>query len=326
MLNERTPTLWRDAGAVTQFKNFCNGVHGTGTEVRGNTSPALGHLEMSDGQSKYWCFTLNNYTDEEENSLQSWLAESSDYATYGYEIGEEGTPHLQGYFELHSKKRFTAVKSSLRSSGLERVHLERRRGTAQEASDYCHKESNKPGFFYGTISKSSQGKRNDLAALREDLLAKKPLLDIAQDHFGAFIRYQRGINAFRSVIADKRMWEMEVTVFWGKTGTGKTRRVFEEVGTKPLYCHPGGPWFDGYDGEEDVLFDEFSGSSFALPYLLRLLDRYPMQVPIKGGFVSFVPRRIWITANYAPEEWFTNAKAEHQAALMRRLTKVEEFL
>lgn len=280
---------------------------------------------MSDGQSKYWCFTLNNYTDEEENTLQQWLTESSDYATYGYEVGENGTPHLQGYFELHSKKRFTAVKSLLRGSGLERMHLERRQGTAQQASDYCHKESNKPGFFYGTISKSSQGKRNDLIALRDDLLAGHALSEIAQNHFGSFLRYQRGINAFRNVIATQRMWEMQVHVFYGKTGTGKTRKVYEQVGQEALYSHPGGSWFDGYDRQPNVLFDEFSGSYFALPYLLKLLDRYPMQVPIKGGFVSFVPRTIYITANYAPELWFPNARDEHVAALMRRITNIEEF-
>lgn len=280
---------------------------------------------MTDGQSKYWCFTLNNYTDAEEENLQQWFVNTTDYATYGYEIGESGTPHLQGYFELHSKRRFTVVKNLLRSIGLDRMHLERRQGSAQEASDYCHKEDNKPGFFYGTISKSCQGKRSDLIALREDLLAQVPMSVIAQEHFGSFLRYQRGINAFRNVIATKRMWEMQVSVFWGKTGTGKTRKVYE-LCPENLYSHPGGPWFDGYDGEEDVLFDEFSGSYFALPYLLKLLDRYPMQVPIKGGFVSFVPKRIWITSNYAPESWYASARPEHVAALMRRLTVVEEFI
>lgn len=296
--------------------------------MRGNTSPAHGHLEMSNGQSKYWCFTFNNYTDEDEESLKSWLTETTDYATYGYEVGDCGTPHLQGYFELHSKKRFTAIKSSLRGSGLERMHLERRAGTAQQASDYCHKESNKPGFFYGEISKSSQGARSDLIALRDDLLAGHALSEIAQNHFGSFIRYQRGINAFRNILAEQRTWQMEVHVFWGKTGTGKTRRVYAECesSSDTIFSHPGGPWFDGYDRQSAVLFDEFSGSYFALPYLLKLLDRYPMQVPIKGGFVSFVPRKIYITSNYPPEEWYASARSEHIAALMRRLTNVEEFI
>lgn len=297
------------------------------SEVRGNTRPALGHLEMSNDQSKYWCFTLNNYTDAEENTLQTWLRESASYATYGYEIGECGTPHLQGYLELEKRVRFATLKNKLSTCGLDRIHLERRKGNAQQASDYCHKESIKPGFFYGTLSKG-QGSRSDLIQLREDLLAQKPLHEIAQEHFGNFIRYQRGINAFRSIMAEQRNWQMEVHVFWGKTGTGKTRRVFAECASsgEAVYSHPGGPWFDGYDQQPVVLFDEFSGSYFALPYLLKLLDRYPMQVPIKGGFVSFIPRKIYITSNYAPESWYGSAKTEHVAALIRRLTNVEEFI
>lgn len=280
-------------------------------------------MSSSNAQTKYYCFTLNNYTSEEVAAFDQWGQALCSYYTYGRETGESGTPHLQGYIELNGKRRFSSLKRSLTEVGLERIHLEPRRGTSDEAADYCHKDGNYIEF--GQRSKSRQGRRSDLINLRDDLLAGHALVDIAQNHFAAFIRYQRGINAFRSVMASKRMWEMEVFVLWGKTGTGKTRRVFEEVGDRPLYCHPGGPWFDGYDGEEDVLFDEFSGSYFALPYLLKLLDRYPMQVPIKGGFVSFIPKRIWITANYPPNEWYATAKEEHVAALMRRLTDIQEF-
>lgn len=281
---------------------------------------------MSDGNSKYWCFTYNNYDAETEANLQSWLASNTTYATYGKEISGTGTPHLQGYFELESKRKHSTLKNKFRACGLSALHFELRLGSAQEASDYCHKEGQDPGFFHGTISRPQQGMRTDLNLLREDLLAQRPLREIAQEHFGAFIRYQRGINAFRSVMATQRMWPMEVFVLWGKTGTGKTRKVYETVGEEPLYSHPGGPWFDGYDGESNVLFDKFSGSYFALTYLLKLLDRYPMQVPIKGGFVSFVPRKIYITSNYPPEEWYPTAKPEHVAALIRRLTDVSEYL
>jgi len=203
------------------------------------------------------------------------------------------------------------------------MHFESRRGNSDQAAEYCQKDGNYTEF--GHRSKSRQGKRNDLVALREDLLAGHALEEIAQNHFGAFIRYQRGINAFRTIFAPKRDWQVEVHVFWGKTGTGKTRRVYQESEGKSLYSHPGGPWFDGYDRDEIVLFDEFSGSYFALPYLLKLLDRYEMRVPIKGGFVSFVPKRIYLTANYPPEEWYTGAKPEHVAAMMRRITLCEEL-
>lgn len=41
------------------------------------------------------CFTLNNYTEEEENSLKEF-ARTTDWMIFGHETGENGTPHLQG--------------------------------------------------------------------------------------------------------------------------------------------------------------------------------------------------------------------------------------
>lgn len=48
----------------------------------------------------YWTFTLNNYTAEEEGSMMDALAEQCIYLIVGKEVGEEGTPHLQGYLGL----------------------------------------------------------------------------------------------------------------------------------------------------------------------------------------------------------------------------------
>lgn len=124
-------------------------------------------------------------------------------------------------------------------------------------------------------------------------------------------------------MAVKRDWVTEVLVFWGRTGAGKTRLVHELA--TDLYIHPGGAWFDGYDGQADVLFDDFGGSDFRLPYLLKLLDRYQMTVPIKGGFVQWAPRRIFITSNIDPNNWYSGAFIEHQAALRRRITGIRHF-
>ena len=85
--------------------------------------------------SRNWCFTLNNYTAEDEARLASL---SCKYIVYGREVGESGTPHLQGYVEFNKGRKFEKVKSLLGDS----VHLEMRRGTSKEASDYCKKDGN----------------------------------------------------------------------------------------------------------------------------------------------------------------------------------------
>lgn len=112
-------------------------------------------------------------------------------------------------------------------------------------------------------------------------------------------------------------------VYWGRTGSGKTSAVFQNA--TRLWIYPGNGWFDGYDGHPQVLFDDFSGSEFKLPYLLKLLDRYPMQVPVKGDFVSWAPEEIYITSNLDPRCWFPNAHPEHVEAMFRRFTNVIRF-
>lgn len=147
--------------------------------------------------------------------------------------------------------------------------------------------------------------------------------DIADNHFTNFLRYQRGIVAYRFTKDKPRDFATEVHVYWGVTGSGKTKKVFDE--NSDVWVHAEGMWFDGYEGQEHVLFDDFHGGVFKLPYLLKLLDRYPMRVPIKGGFVQWKPKKIFITSNLDPKVWFSNAHPEHVAALERRFTEVIHF-
>jgi hypothetical protein len=84
-------------------------------------------------------------------------------------------------------------------------------------------------------------------------------------------------------------------------------------------------WFDGYDGHTAALLDDFAGkfSKFSLNNLLRLLDRYKVQFPIKGGYTFFQPRRIFLTTNIHPREWYDWTTREVQyPALSRRITRV----
>ena len=43
-------------------------------------------------------------------------------------------------------------------------------------------------------------------------------------------------------------------------------------------------WWDGYEGEKEVLIDEFWKDFYKYHELLRLLDRYPCKVEKKGGW------------------------------------------
>jgi hypothetical protein len=62
-------------------------------------------------------------------------------------------------------------------------------------------------------------------------------------------------------------------------------------------------FFDGYEGQEDVVIDEFYGW-ITRDLMCRLCDRYPFMVHTKGGMTNFYPKRVWITSNSPPDAWW----------------------
>lgn len=269
--------------------------------------------------AKHYCLTLNNPTDDDVARWNASFTEASSdikYVVYGREVGESGTPHLQGYVHFGSRHRLTHVKRVFGS----RVHAEITRGKPKQASDYCKKDGKYMEF--GELP-TGQGKRSDLASALLAIKSGSTRRDLIENHAVAYSRAYRVLNDAQTIFAPQRDWRPSVFVLYGETGTGKTKYAFNEAPAS--YFHPGGLWFDGYDGQPDVIFDDFGGSEFKLTYLLKLLDRYPMRVPVKGSFVSWVPKRIFITSNYSPKEWYPNAKDEHVKALFRRFEKVTYY-
>lgn len=121
----------------------------------------------------------------------------------------------------------------------------------------------------------------------------------------------------------------EIHWFYGATGTGKTHFAFEEnpdawVSSANLN------WFDGYDGQETVIFDDFRKEHCSFSWFLRLIDKYPLRVPIKGGFVDWVPKKIIVTCCRKPEDEFFNHDTkqvyEDIGQVLRRIDKVTEFI
>lgn len=92
-------------------------------------------------QSTRWCFTLNNPTPEENahlDELGSGLQRYGlRYLIIGREVGNSGTPHLQGFFISDSRLRLRSVRSLFG----ERGHYECARATSDRAADYCRKDN-----------------------------------------------------------------------------------------------------------------------------------------------------------------------------------------
>lgn len=150
-------------------------------------------------------------------------------------------------------------------------------------------------------------------------------------HPESYIRYYRGIEKLFGYLSQrtKRDWKTETLVYYGEPGTGKSRTAKEIADARGggVYYKTRGDWWDGYQGEESVIIDDFYGW---LKYdeILRLTDRYPLQVPIKGGFTEFLAKLIIITSNRPIREWYSGAWFTDISlrALMRRIDTYESWL
>lgn len=257
-------------------------------------------------RSRNWCFTLNN--PENDDIPRTWP--SVKYVVWQKEKGEAGTSHLQGYVIWASARTLSAVKDT---NG--QAHWGIREKPHEAARRYCMKEDTRVSgpWELGAPDeeKMGQGKRNDLMDIKKVIDTGASLQYLAENHFPVMAKHSRWIKEYIALRGkNKRNWPTFTTVIWGPTGTGKTRTVMEKAGPHAYWLKKPGHgqtvFFDNYDGEEDVVIDEFYGW---LPYdlLLRMCDRYPLLVDTKGGSCYFSPKRIWITSNVKPQEWYPRA-------------------
>lgn len=158
---------------------------------------------------------------------------------------------------------------------------------------------------------------NDDYRIKKLIDEGKNSLEIAEEHFGSWCRYRKSFDEYRRLRTKKQARQVRVIVLWGKPGTGKTGIVFDTYPDVWISSDPKLQWFDGYRREDVVLLDEYRGEGNS-SFLLRLLDRYPLLVPIKGGFIEWCPRLIFICSNMGPP--FGHHDVER--ALERRITTV----
>lgn len=120
--------------------------------------------------------------------------------------------------------------------------------------------------------------------------------------------------------------DLTVQIYWGATGTGKTRTATEEFPDNFLISKDTQTvWFDGYSGESVLIWDDFHWDDVKIQFLLRLLDGYALRLPVKGSFTWAQYRRVIITSNIPPQLWYDQADPAHVAALKRRITEIREF-
>lgn len=251
--------------------------------------------------ARNWCFTAFNNIHLNEN------IDKINYYIYQKEKTKEGKLHLQGYIQLKDKLRLNQVLDIVGHGN----HIEKARGKASDNIKYCTKlESRVEEPVTFGVAKN-QGDRTDIDTACK--LAIENKWDEIED--STYVKYYKGLHKLAALKQKPAERKVDVACFWGNTGKGKSHLANQEM--PQAYWKPSGVWWDGYMGQKDIIIDDFE-PDVDCSVFLRWIDKWPLQVPIKGGFVTLQAERIIITTHFNPEELYPNRKEE----VMRRIKKV----
>lgn len=262
--------------------------------------------------SKGWCLTLNNYSDEQYGEL---LSTECQYVIIGKEIGDSGTPHLQGFMQFNSRKSLKQMKALNAQA-----HWEMSKGNIDQNYDYCSKEGN---FEERGIRPMSQKRKGDANVERYDMARESAKLgkfdDIPSD---IYIRHR---STLRAIFAETQSapsaltGELQNQWIWGPAGAGKTSRAMAE--NPGAYLKGLNKWWDGYAGQDCVIIDDMDPYHKALAQEFKVWSHhYPFPAETKGGSMCIRPKKIIVTSNYRIDEVWEDETT--RAAMQRRFCEV----
>lgn len=255
------------------------------------------------------------------------------------EVGAEGTPHTHVYLACQNAVMFSTLQKRFYGA-----HIEAAKGSHHENRDYVRKEgkwlndakheTSIPGTFEesGELPEETDQRLNLNEAIYTMVTDGASNAEILEAHPAAMNRLQH-IEATRQTLLaekfNKVFRELEVYYIWGKTGVGKTRYVLEKYGYENVYrvTKSRNP-FDGYVGQDVILFDEFR-SSLPISEMLTYLDGYPVSLDCRYSDKVACFTKVYLVSNIPLTDQYRNIQQEEPEtwkAFLRRLTSVYEML
>jgi hypothetical protein len=284
-------------------------------------------------------FTVNNYSEEIVQKILDFAHSNFKTEIKKVIIGKEtapttGTPHLQGFIQFITKKRFWNLKSLWGDT----VHWEPARGSEQKNLEYCSKGGDllvSMGFkneaVHAAIKTNYKGQEywemivKDAYSLGPEEFAQKWPREWLLRR-GAVERLmldasKRTMRVWNGNLQLKNIW------VWGAPGIGKSQWAHRQAtGGQTLFKNLN-RWWDGMDVREvtKVLIEDFPSPAYdGMAHLLKIWgDRYTFTGEIKNSAIAIDPGRFFliVTSNFHPGSCFN--KEEDKEAIQRRFAVIE---
>lgn len=300
-------------------------------------------IQKRDSQSRKWMLTINNPSQHGfPHDVIRDVVKSMKSVSYWCMADEEGnqthTYHTHIFLYSTGGIRFSTLKAKFPPADLEMV-----RGTCLQCMQYVSKtgkwehdlkaDTSIDGTFeeFGDCPVERPGQRNDLIDAYTMVKSGMSDYEILED-MPDFLIHVNKLEIVRQILLAEKFKavrrELEVVYIFGKTGLGKTRSVMDQYGYEHVYrvtdyLHP----FDGYRGQDVIIFDEFR-SSLPLPDMLKYLDGYPLDLPCRYNNKIACYTKVYFTTNVSLyEQYKQQQRFEHDSwlAFLRRLNGVIQF-
>jgi len=281
-------------------------------------------------QSTHWAFTVHR-----PQRRPAALPSGVQYLVYQIEKTAEGKRHIQAYVQFPSRCFGTKVSALAKQYfGGEPSHNEAAKGSDQENETYCTKEESRleGPWRYGerVPHAGKKGGRSDLMKLKDNVDKGVTELELFEQQFGDMVRHHRAIGHYKYLKFNvERHWETICILIVGPTNTQKTflSEILARSGHfgKTIWRAPeskgSGMYFDGYNGHEVVLWQDFDGGSCKFGTFKNLIQGTPTTVPVHGAAaIQWAPRCIIMTSNYLPKYWWKSHQgANDLAAIYKRI-------
>ena len=266
-------------------------------------------------KSIYWCLTINNYVIHDV--ITQFEHPDVKYCVGGFEVGDSGTRHIQGFVEFRNRKMLAGVKRIFPTA-----HLEVKRGTVEQAVTYCKKDGDwfehgiRPVEQYVNGAKASKEKWQGILKMASE----SDLSGIKRDYPSEYVRYYHSI---KRISKDEMQKPDDLASpcgcwYYGPAGTGKTTKARTE--NPGAYIKSRDKWWDGYNSQEVVILDDLDKYNVSLGGSLKdWADKWTFKAEEKGGVKWIRPKVFIVTSQYSIDQIWEDV--ETREALHRRFVK-----